>query len=94
MLINIVVNYIGIIKKKKNPKLNWTSEHEVVKQNINMFYFMCIIILEIGILVFSAFKVQNSFIYELITFGYLILQLFVIDKYVSKNESKLYEKIN
>lgn len=94
MLINIVVNYIGIIIDLKNPKLNWTSEHEVVKQNINMFYFMCIIILEIGILVFSAFKVQNSFIYALITFGYLVLQLFVIDKYVSKNENKLYEKIN
>ena len=73
MLINIVVNYIGIIIDLKNPKLNWTSEHEVVKQNINMFYFMCIIILEIG---------------------YLVLQLFVIDKYVSKNENKLYEKIN
>lgn len=94
MLINIVVNYISIIIDLKNPKLNWTSEHEVVKQNINMFYCMCIIILEIGILVFIAFKVQSNFAYALITFGYSVLQLFVIDRYVSKNENKLYEKIN
>ena len=94
MLINIVVNYISIIIDLKNPKLNWTSEHEVVKQNINMLYFMCIIILEIGILVFIAFKVQSNSVYALITFGYSVLQFLIIDRYVAKNENKLYEKIN
>ena len=94
MLINIVLNYIGIIIDLKNPKLNWTSEHEVVKQNMNMLYFMCIIILEIGILVFIAFKIQSNFAYALITFVYSVLQFLIIDRYVSKNENKLYEKIN
>ena len=59
-----------------------------------MLYFMCIIILEIGILVFIAFKIQSNFAYALITFVYSVLQFLIIDRYVSKNENKLYEKIN
>ena len=47
MLVNFLVNYIGIIIDLKNPKLNWSSEYTVVKQNMNIFYLMVVVLIEV-----------------------------------------------
>lgn len=51
MLVNIFNNYIMILIDLKNPKLNWTTEYAVVKQNFNMFFQFIIM----------AFQIRNSY---------------------------------
>lgn len=92
-LLNILLNYIGIIIDLKRPKLNWTSEYNVVKQNMNIFYFMIFSLIEIGILFLIAFKIQNVGLYFGIITIVLGAQLFFIINYIKKNINSLFEKI-
>ena len=92
-LLNILLNYIGIIIDLKRPKLNWTSEYNVVKQNMNIFYFMIFSLIEIGILLLIAFKIQNVGLYFGIITIVLGAQLFFIINYIKKNINSLFEKI-
>lgn len=47
MLGNILNNYLMILIDLKNPKLNWTTEYAVVKQNFNMIFQFIITIIQI-----------------------------------------------
>lgn len=94
MLVNFLVNYIGIIIDLKNPKLNWNSEYTVVKQNMNIFYLMVVVLIEVGILVLSAFKFSNIYLYLTISIVFLLVQIGIVNIYVSKNENKLYKDIH
>ena len=94
MLVNFLVNYIGIIIDLKNPKLNWSSEYTVVKQNMNIFYLMVVVLIEVGILVLSAFKFSNIYLYLTISIVFLLVQIGIVNIYVSKNENKLYKDIH
>ncbi len=92
-LINVFNNYLMIIIDLKNPKLEWITEYAVVKQNINMFFQMGIILLEIGIVIFLGLKVTNLEIFILsINFIYII-GIYLIVKYISRNKIKLFEKV-
>ena len=94
MLVNFLVNYIGILIDLKNPKLNWSSEYTVVKQNMNIFYLMVVVLIEVGILVLSAFKFSNIYLYLTISIVFLLVQIGIVNIYVSKNENKLYKDIH
>ena len=91
-LINIFNNFLLIIIDLKNPKIDWMAEYAVVKQNLNMFYQMIIIVTQMGILIF-ALTIKNiniCFITLSIIFTILII---LIKKYTNKNKQKLFEKI-
>ena len=94
MLVNFLINYIGILIDLKNPKLNWSSEYTVVKQNMNIFYLMVVVLIEVGILVLSAFKFSNIYLYLTISIVFLLVQIGIVNIYVSKNENKLYKDIH
>lgn len=47
ILSNIFNNYIMILIDLKNPKLNWSTEYAVVKQNLNMIFQFIIIVIQI-----------------------------------------------
>lgn len=47
MFCNIFNNYLMILIDLKNPKLNWTTEYAVVKQNFNMIFQFVIIMIQI-----------------------------------------------
>jgi ABC-2 type transport system permease protein len=93
-LINFVNNYIGVIIDLKNPKLNWTHEHAVVKQNFNMIIQMALIALQIIAIVYLGNKLQNlEQIVIIVSFVYM--SLFVMVKtYIKKSAKKLYSKID
>lgn len=93
--IGISQSYLLIIVDLKKPKLEWNSEYEVVKQNINLIWPMFLGIANITIIaVLSNFlSFMNSYIVIMI-FALLYLGLtFVIRKYIEKNENKLFNKI-
>lgn len=92
-LVNVFNNYLMIIIDLKNPKLEWITEYAVVKQNINMFFQMGIILLEIGIVIFLGFKIVNLEIFVLLIALIYLLGIYLISTYISKNKSKLFRKI-
>ena len=78
-----------------NPKINWDTEYEVLKQNKNKIfqYFFTVIIIVFLILLNSAFENINLDIAIFITgiiFTILILVLMIITK---KKDKKIFRKI-
>lgn len=92
-LMNIFNNYIMILIDLKNPKLDWSSEYAVVKQNINMFFQFIIILIECGILIpIGAYlKLEIGEIILSITF---IIGIILVRNYIRKNQNKIFNKIN
>lgn len=92
ILINIFNNFLVIIVDLKNPKIDWMTEYAVVKQNLNMFYQMLIIVTQMGIL-FIFSKIKNINICFTILSLIFIILIILIRKYTNKNKSKLFRKI-
>ena len=96
MLINIFQNYLYFIIDLKRPKLNWNTEYAVVKQNMNMLYEFVISFAIMGLLVIGGFMISNINVWLAIIIVIAIFGLgtFIVDRYVFKNQEKLFEKIN
>lgn len=91
-IINIFNNYLVIIVDLKNPKTDWMTEYAVVKQNLNMFFQMLIIVSQMGLL-FLGMKIPNlNMCFIVISLIFIILTIF-IKKYINKNKNKLFGKI-
>ena len=93
ILMNIFDNYCFIIVDLTNPKLEWITEYAVVKQNVNMFFQFVIILLQFGIIGLIALKITNIEILVAIISLIYILGMYLIRKYVIKNQVKLFSKI-
>lgn len=92
-LCNILNNYLMILIDLKNPKLNWTTEYAVVKQNFNMIFQFIIMVIQAGIIIAicSYFNLQNSIICLIVLFSIAIA---IVIKYIKTNENKIFSKIN
>lgn len=93
LFLNILNNYWMIIIDLKRPKLHWTTEYAVVKQNMNMLWEMVIYIFEILILIFWGTLIHNVYVFVFSVCLLLILAIKHIQKYIHTNENKLFEKI-
>lgn len=95
LLLSIFYSYIMIIVDLKRPKLKWDTEYVVVKQNMNMLFEFALSIAIIIILVIIGFALSQVF--YTITAGVLIavlmLGIYAVRKYISKNQVKLFEKV-
>ncbi len=96
ILIGIIQSYLMLIVDLKKPKLEWSSEYAVVKQNMNLIWPVILgianIIVIIGLTALINGKVSTyigMFIFVII---YLIL-LMIVKKYIKNNATKLFEKI-
>lgn len=91
-IVNIFNNYLMILVDLKNPKLNWTTEYAVVKQNINMLFQFVIYLIEIGIVIgiCAILDLVSAQITIILTFSFGIL---LVRKYINKKQIKLFNKI-
>lgn len=93
-LINVLNNYLMILIDLKNPKLSWTSEYAVVKQNINMLLECLIILLEIIICILWGLFINTWALFVVSTCMILFVGIKKTKEYINKNEYKLFEKIS
>ena len=93
MLINIFNNYSMIIIDLKNPKLEWITEYAVVKQNINMFFQIVIILIETGIIFLIGINISSLDILMVIISISYIISIYLIKRYINKNQNKIFNKI-
>lgn len=90
---NIFNNYLMLIIDLKHPKLEWMTEYAVVKQNFNMVYEMGIYILEAIFVVIFGACIPNTELFIVIALILGIVLIRYIEKYINKNEKKLFEQI-
>lgn len=95
LLLSIFYSYLMIIVDLKHPKLKWDTEYAVVKQNMNMLFEFALSMAIIIILVGIGFAFSQ--VWYGITAGVLIavlgLGIYAVKKYISKNQVKLFEKV-
>ena len=93
-LINFLFSYLMILIDLKRPKLIWTSEYSVVKQNINMLYEMIIGIFCVTILFLFGCSIKKITYLASCLFILNLIAILILNKYVKKNEKKLFKNIN
>lgn len=93
ILINVLTNYILLLIDLKKPKIDWTNEYTVVKQNFNMIFnfiitgIICFILI-IGTVITNS--ILEYFVICAILFTGILL---VIDINVKRKSDKLLNKI-
>ena len=96
IVMGILQSYVSIIVDLKKPKLEWSSEYAVVKQNMNLIWPVVLALLNITILIILTIivgKSLNSYItVGLIIVLYSILTV-IVRNYIKNNLEKLFEKI-
>ena len=82
-----------IIIDLKNPKLHWTTEYAVVKQNFNIIFVFLLVAIEIFVIIWMGNQLQ---IVEEFA-GYLITLLLIVYVYmkrlINRKQNELFEKI-
>lgn len=97
IIIAVLQSYLMILVDLKKPKLEWSSEYAVVKQNINLAWPVVMSLANITIII--AISALSNFIAisGYITIGVIallyLLAVIQVRKYIEKNQVRLFEKI-
>lgn len=80
----------------RKPKLEWSTEYAVVKQNLNLLWPFVLNLLEIGILFIVSVPLSftNYFITATILLVLHIIITYFVNRYMYKNQNKLFEKVS
>ena len=93
MALCLVQEKVMILIDLKKPKITWTSEYAMMKENVNVmyefFYAVIVVILLTGI----GFIINDIMALMIVIFLILVCINLVINQYVKKNQMKLYRKI-
>ena len=103
LLVAFIINLILLILQTllmelvdlRKPKLEWTTEYAVVKQNMNLLWPFVLNLLEIGIIFIVS--IPLSFTNYFVTAGIIlvlhIIIIYFVNKYIYQNQNKLFYKI-
>jgi len=93
LLCNWFTSYGAVLIDLLNPKLHWTSEYSVVKQNLNMLWdavFDLIVI--VGIFAICSFF-EIVHIVALLISAILIVTIIAYDNFIKQNSINIFKKI-
>lgn len=79
----------------RKPKLEWTTEYAVVKQNLNLLWPVVLNLLEIGIILIISILLNftNYLLTAIILIVIHIIITYFVNKYMYKNQNELFNKI-
>ena len=88
-------SFLEMLIDLKRPKLQWSSEYAVVKQNMNLIFPMIFSLINIGAVVLFNYLLQNISAYAgIVVVGVVfIIANIIVNKYMKNHEYKLAEKI-
>ena len=97
IIIAVLQSYLMILVDLKKPKLEWSSEYAVVKQNINLAWPVVMSLANITIIIVISALSNLIAISGYITIGVIallyLLAVIQVRKYIEKNQVRLFEKI-
>ena len=94
LLCNILINYFSVFIDVLNPKLHWSSEYAVVKQNINMLYGFFLNLIVMGIIITAASYIDDLNILISVLSGIIIFVMTVFEIFLQKYQNKIFKKIS
>lgn len=93
LLLNIIVEKFKLLIDLKNPKINWTSEYTMMKQNTNVMYVLFYTLIVSGIIFSISLFIKINNLYALFILISLCIVNIIINEYIRKNQSELFDKI-
>lgn len=75
------------------PKITWTSEYTMMKENVNVMYEFFYAVIVIILLALTIFVFRNSTALLIFLLIVLLALNALINRYVRKNRAKLYKKV-
>ena len=89
----LIEEKIMVLIDLKAPKITWTSEYTMMKENVNVMYEFFYAVIVIILLVLTIFIIKNTTVLLAFLFITLLLINLIINKYVKKNQVKLYRRV-
>ena len=77
-----------------NPKLHWTTEYSVVKQNMNMLWDMLFVLIVGFIFFMICTYFENVHVLTLLLSGILVITIVFLDNFVKQNNINIFKKIS
>ena len=93
MALCLVQEKVMILIDLKKPKITWTSEYAMMKENVNVMYEFFYAVVVVILLTVIALIINNIAIFMITIFLTLVCINLAINQYVKKNQMKLYRKI-
>ena len=75
------------------PKITWTSEYTMMKENVNVMYEFFYAVVVIILLALTTFVFRNTTVLLIFLLLVLLVLNALINSYVRKNQAKLYKKV-
>ena len=104
ILIAFIINLVLLILQTllmelvdlRKPKLEWTTEYAVVKQNMNLLWPFVLNLLEIGIIFIISIPLNftNYFVTAIIILAIHIIITYFVNRYIYKNQNRLFDRIS
>lgn len=91
---SILHSLIGVLIDLRKPKLNWSSEMQLVKQNFRIFFISLFAIINLGLMIIPFFVSEIPFYYigGIYFFAYTLLAIGLI-VYINKKDNQLAQNI-
>ena len=93
MALCLVQEKVMILIDLKKPKITWTSEYAMMKENVNVMYEFFYAVVVVILLTIIAFIINTIAIFMITIFLTLVCINLAINQCVKKNQMKLYRKI-
>lgn len=93
MLLNYMGEAFKLLIDLRKPKINWTSEYTMMKENTNVMYILFYTLIVAGIIFGISKIVASSFSYLLVILFITIVATVFLNKFIEKNQEKIFSKI-
>ena len=94
LICNAFISYVAILIDILKPKLHWTTEHAVVKQNMNMLWETIFILITIIIIFAICSYFENVHIVAMLLSAILIFTIAFYDNFLKVNSTNIFRKIS
>ena len=75
------------------PKITWTSEYTMMKENVNVMYEFFYAVVVIILLALTTFVFRNTTVLLIFLLLVLLVLNALINRYVRKNQAILYKRV-
>lgn len=92
-LLNIIGEKFKLLIDLNNPKINWTSEYTMMKENTNVMYILFYTLIISGIIFGISKFIANNNLYKMFILLIILISNIIFYEYIRKNQNKLFDKI-
>ena len=92
-IINLIGEKFKMFIDLKNPKIDWDNEYTMMKQNTNVMKELFYTLIVVGILMIFSLIISSVNVYLIFVLICSIIIDAVINKYILKNQRRLFEKV-